>query len=48
MISIQIRHQAAQHAEDKIGKNTTDVKKAVNVTMARLEKEGYILQAVTA
>ena len=36
--------QVVQYAAEELGKDAEDVKKAVNVTMARLEKSGYIIR----
>ena len=36
--------QVVQYAAEELGKDAEDVKKAVNVTMARLEKNGYIIR----
>ena len=36
--------QVVQYAAKELGKDAEDVKKAVNVTMARLEKNGYIIR----
>lgn len=39
-----LTEQAVQYAAEELGKNTDDVKKVVNVNMARLEKEGHIVR----
>ena len=36
--------QVVQYAAEELGKDAAEVKKAVNVTMARLEKDGYVIR----
>ncbi len=39
-----VTDQVVQYAAGELGKDAADVKKAVNVTMARLEKDGYVIR----
>ena len=36
--------QVVQYAAEELGKDAADVKKTVNVTMERLEKDGYVIR----
>lgn len=36
--------QVVQYAAEELGKDAAEVKQAVNVTMARLEKDGYVIR----
>ncbi len=39
-----VTDQVVQYTAEELGKGAADVKKAVNVTMARLEKDGHVIR----
>ncbi len=39
-----VTNQVVQYTAEEVGKGVADVKKAVNVTMERLEKDGYVIR----
>lgn len=39
-----VTNQVGQYTAEELGKGAADVKKAVNVTMERLEKDGYVIR----